>query len=71
MLMEVDMSLLEKALFIVSMISLLGCAVVLEEQPPQAGGKVAVCHKGKKTVYVDEAAVKAHLGHGDYLGPCR
>jgi len=65
------MSLLEKALLIVSMISCIGCAVVMEEQAPQADGKVAVCHKGKKTIYVDDAAVKAHLGHGDYLGPCK
>ena len=69
--MEVVMSLLEKALLVVSMISLFGCAVVMEEQAPPAGGKVAVCHKGKKTIYVDDAAVKAHLGHGDYLGPCK
>lgn len=65
------MSLLEKALLIVSMISFFGCAVVMEEQAPQGDGKVAVCHKGKKTIYVDEAAVKAHLGHGDYLGSCK
>lgn len=66
------MSLLERSLLIVSMILLFGCAVVMEEQaPPPAGGKVAVCHKGKKTMYVDEAAVKAHLGHGDYLGHCK
>lgn len=68
---EVFMSLPGKALLIVSLMSFFGCAVVMEEQAPQAGGKVAVCHKGKKTIYVDEAAVKAHMGHGDYLGPCR
>lgn len=43
---------------------------VIKEEPPESKGKVAVCHKGK-TIYVDEAAVKAHLGHGDYLGECR
>ncbi|MDH4231059.1 MAG: hypothetical protein OEW04_03400 [Nitrospirota bacterium] len=65
------MKLFEKTLLVVIMMLFLGCAAVLEEQPPQTGGKVAVCHKGEKTIYVDEAAVKAHLGHGDYLGTCR
>jgi hypothetical protein len=32
-------------------------------------GKVAICHKGT-TIYIDEAAVKAHLKHGDYEGTC-
>jgi hypothetical protein len=43
------------------------CAVVHEEKAPETNGKVAICHKGK-TISVDEAAVKAHLGHGDYMG---
>jgi len=33
-------------------------------------GKVDICHKGK-TIYIDEAAVKAHLKHGDYMGTCQ
>ncbi|MEZ4527048.1 MAG: hypothetical protein R2941_14115 [Desulfobacterales bacterium] len=33
-------------------------------------GKVSICHKGK-TITVSASAVKAHLGHGDTLGPCR
>jgi hypothetical protein len=33
-------------------------------------GKVAICHKGK-TIYVNEAAVKAHVKHGDYMGTCQ
>ena len=48
-----------------------GCAVVTVGTPTEEGGKVAVCHKGKKTIYVDEAAVDAHLAHGDYVGMCR
>jgi hypothetical protein len=48
-----------------------GCAVVSVGTPTGADGKVAVCHKGKKTIYVDESAVDAHLGHGDYVGVCR
>ena len=36
--------------------------------PPQ--GKVAVCHKGKKTLYLPKPAVRAHLRHGDIEGSC-
>src|SRR5438128_1879836 len=32
--------------------------------------KVTLCHKGKVTITVGEPAVKAHLKHGDKLGPC-
>ncbi len=31
--------------------------------------KVLVCHKGN-TICIDTNAVRAHLKHGDYLGPC-
>jgi len=31
--------------------------------------KVTICHKGKN-ITVSESAVKAHLNHGDSLGPC-
>ncbi len=31
--------------------------------------KHAVCHKGK-TIYVDDAAVDAHVRHGDYARAC-
>lgn len=67
------MKSLAMAVMFIGMILCSGCAVLVEEQPPppsQSDHKVAVCHKGKKTLYVDENAVKAHLGHGDYLGPC-
>lgn len=45
-----------------------GCVVVA---PEQQDGKTPVCHKGKKTLYVGDAAVDAHLKHGDYVGVCR
>ena len=61
---------MKSALILFLLISCFGCTVGIEESAPKARGKVAVCHKGKKTIYVDEAAVKAHLGHGDYIGPC-
>lgn len=50
-------------------VSIFGCVVVEKSSPPPSS-KVAVCHKGRKTLYVDEHAVQAHLDHGDYLGPC-
>jgi hypothetical protein len=31
--------------------------------------KVTLCHKGK-TIRVGAPAAKAHLRHGDHLGPC-
>jgi hypothetical protein len=31
--------------------------------------KVTICHKGQ-TLELPEAAVQAHLNHGDTLGPC-
>ncbi|MBW8310892.1 MAG: hypothetical protein K0M64_02550 [Rhizobium sp.] len=33
-------------------------------------GTVAVCHKGKKTLYLPREAVKAHIDHGDRYGRC-
>lgn len=46
--------------------------------PPDDGGgeKVLVCHKpdkkkGGHTLSISRSALPAHLGHGDYEGPCR
>lgn len=38
----------------------------------EVGGqeKVAVCHKGKKTLSVGASALDAHLRHGDVSGAC-
>ncbi len=33
-------------------------------------GKVAICHKGKNTIYVGGSATWAHVGHGDTMGAC-
>lgn len=65
------MNLFRTILISGAMIGCAGCAVIAVGPQPGTGGKVAVCHKGKKTIYVDEAAVDAHLGHGDYVGMCR
>lgn len=64
------MNLLKKAIIFIAMISCFGCAAVIEETGPVTNSTVAICHKGK-TIYVDEASVKAHLGHGDYTGTCQ
>lgn len=32
--------------------------------------KVALCHKGHKTITVGAPAMKAHLKHGDVAGEC-
>ena len=42
----------------------------ITDVPPPTGDKVSICNKGKNTISVNVAAVKAHLGHGDTLGPC-
>jgi len=52
------------AIVIMGMLLLAGCAT----RP--YSDKVVVCHKGK-TLEVDRNAMDAHLGHGDYRGPCR
>jgi hypothetical protein len=49
-------------------LSCVGCARYVAGKGP--GTKVPVCHKGKKTIYIDESAVSAHLNHGDTLGVC-
>lgn len=36
----------------------------------QYGNKVAVCHKGKKTIRISKNAVPAHVRHGDTVGTC-
>ena len=33
-------------------------------------GQQMICHKGKKTLTVSNAASFAHLDHGDTPGPC-
>lgn len=32
---------------------------------------VKVCHKDRMMITVDKAALKAHLAHGDKVGPCK
>lgn len=50
-----------------------GCAAVStdEKSGKAGGGTTVVCHKGKKTLNLPQEAVRAHLDHGDRLGPCQ
>ena len=50
-------------------LSLSGCELLPVELAGPAG-KGLVCHKGKKTLELPRDAISAHLGHGDYRGPC-
>lgn len=33
-------------------------------------GRMAVCHKGERTLVVDASGLRGHLAHGDTPGPC-
>ena len=48
--------------------------VVVPPEWPDDGAKVAVCHKPESknphTITISQSALKAHLGHGDTIGPC-
>jgi hypothetical protein len=68
---EVYMNSWKTAVIFFLIILCYGCAVGLEGSAPGPEGKAVICHKGKKTISVGESAVKAHLGHGDYMGVCQ
>lgn len=58
---------------IVQIIIILQPEIIVE--PPVTGDKVTICHKplkkkGGNTITVSRSALPAHLGHGDYIGPC-
>jgi hypothetical protein len=54
-----------------SALLLLALGGIAGAKPPGKGQeKVTLCHKGKVTITVGAPAVKAHLRHGDRLGPC-
>lgn len=56
-----------------SLVAVVGVIAVVAASPKtEAGatpGKRTICHRGQ-TLEVAEAAVQAHLGHGDTVGPC-
>jgi hypothetical protein len=53
------------------LLSVSACVVAPDGGSGKAGGDTAVvCHKGKKTLELPRDAAKAHLDHGDKLGPC-
>lgn len=57
------MKILKTMLLAAVVAACVGCSLPVKES------KKAVCHKGK-TIYVDEAAVAAHIRHGDYGRAC-
>lgn len=61
------------ALSLVLAIFVCGCTTFpgSKESSKAGGGTTMVCHKGKKTLNLPEGAVRAHLDHGDRLGPCQ
>lgn len=61
-------------LFSACLMMLTGCAhphhapaPALHKSAPH--DKVTICHKGK-TIVINSSALKAHLKHGDKMGPC-
>ena len=59
-------------LLLFGLLPILGGCVYYEPQPPPqppVEKKVIVCHKGKN-ISIPQSALKAHLAHGDKLGPC-
>ena len=44
-------------------------AKVSASQYAYGKNRITICHKGK-TIKVAQPAVKAHLRHGDHVGPC-
>ena len=65
----------------VTLVALSGCASTRYDRArPYPGyarvgseggqARYAVCHKGRNTLTLPEAAVDAHMRHGDYFGAC-
>lgn len=61
------------ARFLVLTMFVCGCTTFpgSQESGKAGGGTTVVCHKGKKTLNLPNEAVRAHLDHGDRLGPCQ
>lgn len=54
----------------ICLIALLLASCAADSANDRRVGQVVVCHKGKKTLAVSNAASMAHLDHGDSIGPC-
>jgi hypothetical protein len=64
-------NLMKLMLTLILLLSVSACVVAPDGGSGKAGGDTAVvCHKGKKTLELPRDAAKAHLDHGDKLGPC-
>ena len=51
-------------------IMVVGVSHAVGAPDPMPTGKVRVCRKGRKTLYLPKPAVRAHLRHGDIEGAC-
>jgi hypothetical protein len=58
--------LIKRLVFIAVLVSG-GTAPLVFSKPDK--DKVTICHRGH-TITVAESALKAHLAHGDTIGPC-
>jgi hypothetical protein len=58
------------ATLVASCLALGGCTIAATDLEPKPD-TVLVCHKGRKTLEIPQAAVDAHRAHGDSIGPCR
>ena len=60
--------MINRAFLLLAILLLSACrADTIEDR---RSGQVMLCHDGKKTLTVSNAASFAHLDHGDSAGPC-
>lgn len=61
---------MKKLILLTTFFAFLGGAVAVNAAP---GGHipVTICHKDRMEITVDTKALRAHLAHGDKVGPCR
>ena len=59
-----------KRLVLIAILVSAGSAPVVFSKPDKDKDKVTICHRGH-TITVAAAALKAHLAHGDTVGPCQ
>jgi hypothetical protein len=57
-------------LTLILLLSVSACVVAPDGGGKAGGDTTVVCHKGKKTLELPSDGAKAHLNHGDRLGPC-
>ena len=61
---------MRKSTLLIAILACCLCACAGDTVNDRRTGQQIVCHKGKKTLTVSNAASFAHLDHGDTVGPC-